>query len=99
MASTPDLAGTPGTPEASLPGTDSASGEPPEGGPVMDGFNAPKMPPMPTMPNISLDNFKMSGFMEAQMEHHKKHHLDADGNCDPKLKEEGMKYMKKFTDQ
>ena len=72
---------------------------------------AGKLPPMPgfpnlkvstnmqnttKMPNVSMEQFKMSKFYEEQMEHHKRHHLLPNGDCKPHLKEEGWKYFKKF---
>ena len=56
----------------------------------------PKMQNMTNMPDTSLEGFDMNTFMADQMEHHKTHHLDENGDCKPHLKEEGLKYMKKF---
>jgi len=74
-----------------------AAGFPVGGMPGMGGMpNMPKMQNVQKMPNINLDNFKMSKFMEEQMDHHKKHHLDENGDCKPHLKKEGFKYYKKY---
>ena len=102
LAAEPETPNTADTPDArDAEGTGSTPGDVPQ---MSIGENAfqlpsmPPMPPMPTMPTISLEGFKMAGFMEEQMEHHKKHHLDANGDCKPHLKEEGFKFMKKFMD-
>ena len=48
------------------------------------------------MPNVNMDQFKMSKFFEMQMEHHRTHHLEPNGDCKPHLKEEGWKYYEKY---
>lgn len=70
--------------------------------------NMPKMvggmPNMPKMqadlkgPKIDMDAFKMSKFLEIQMDHHKRKHVDEKGDCKPHLKEEGFKYYKKYME-
>ncbi|MCX6250870.1 MAG: hypothetical protein NTX61_08965 [Bacteroidetes bacterium] len=56
-----------------------------------------KLPKMPEMPNVGFRGFKMVENMKKQLwDHHKKFHLDADGNWKPKLMEKGFKLMKKF---
>jgi len=103
---TPSTAGVPGTPVTAGP---PSAGSLPASSPAPVGDNAaakmPKMPKMPKlpkmqnttkMPDTSIDQFAMSKFMEMQMEHHKTHHLDANGDCKPHLKKEGFKYYKKY---
>jgi hypothetical protein len=96
---TPKTPNTPGTPNT--PDVGNMPGKSPQMSAGTSAAKLPKMPgmsKMPKMPNIGLERFKMAGFMEGQMNHHKKHHLDANGNCNPHLKKEGFKFMKRFMD-
>ncbi len=61
------------------------------------GKKTKELPEKPEMPNVGFRGFKMVDDMKKQLwNHHKKFHLDANGDFKPKLKEKGLKLMKKF---
>jgi hypothetical protein len=77
-----------------MPDSNKVSGPPKMGG----GMSSFKFPGLPSTPNRDGRDFQISDFMEEQMNHHKTHHLDENGNCKPHLKEKGMKFMKDFME-
>jgi len=61
------------------------------------GKNEKELPEKPGMPNVGFKGLEMVGNMKEQLwEHHKKFHLDANGDFKPHLVEKGLKLMKKF---
>jgi len=61
------------------------------------GKGADELPEKPGMPNVDFRGFKMVGDMKKKLwEHHKKFHLDKNGDFKPHIMEKGLKLMKKF---
>ncbi len=61
------------------------------------GKSAKELPEKPAMPGVSFQGMEMVGKMKEQLwDHHKKFHLDANGDFKPHLMEKGLKLMKKF---
>ena len=59
--------------------------------------DAKELPEKPGMPNVSFTGMEMVGKMKKQLwDHHKKFHLDDNGEFKPHLVEKGLKLMKKF---
>ena len=55
------------------------------------------LPEKPKLPNVGFNGMKMVDGMKEQLwDHHKKFHLDANGDFKPHIKEKGLKLMKKF---
>ncbi len=61
------------------------------------GKSSEELPEKPGMPNVGFKGLDMVGKMKKQLwDHHKKFHLDANGDFKPNLIEKGLNLMKKF---